>query len=122
MRYLALAHNSTEPKPTSLLPAARRSRPPCRVTRINDGAAVLRSALKKAVADSGKTLADRQLVQFVNVDSYFDDHRICSPDPWINGFIPQAPGEAFHPNPAGHARGYLPALTATTTKLDLTAA
>ena len=52
----------------------------------------------------------------------FDDHRICSPDPWINGFIPQAPGEAFHPNPAGHARGYLPALTATTTKLDLTAA
>ena len=83
---------------------------------------MLRSALKKAVGDSRKILGNRQLLQFVDVDRYFEDHRICSPDPWINGFITGAPGESFHPNPTGHARGYLPALTAATTKLDRTAA
>jgi lysophospholipase L1-like esterase len=93
-----------------------------RRVRINDGAEVLRSAIKKATKDYQKTVDSRHLVQFVDVNRYFEDHRICSPEAWINGFVPQAPGESFHPNAAGHARGYLRALTTATKRLDLTAA
>lgn len=90
--------------------------------RINDGAEVLRTAIKKATKDYGKTVHGWRLAEFVDVDRYFENHRICSPDAWINGFNPQAPGESFHPNTAGHARGYLRALTTATGRLDLTAA
>jgi lysophospholipase L1-like esterase len=93
-----------------------------RRARINTGAQVLRSAIEKATGDYRKTSANPRLVQFVDVDRYFADHRICARQPWIDGVVPSAQGESFHPNTAGHARGYLPALTATTVRLGLAAA
>ncbi len=93
-----------------------------RRVRINDGADVLKSAIRRASQDYRMTSGNRKQVQFVDVDRYFENHRICSASPWINGFLPQTPGESFHPNAAGHANGYLPALTAATQKLELAAA
>jgi hypothetical protein len=93
-----------------------------RRARINAGAHVLRSAIEKATGDYRRTLANPRLVQFVDVDRYFANHRICAQQPWLNGVVPPAQGESFHPNTAGQARGYLPALTAATRRLDLTAA
>ena len=40
--------------------------------RINDGAEVLRTAIKKATKDYGKTVHGRRLAEFVDVDRYFE--------------------------------------------------
>ncbi len=91
-----------------------------RRVRINDGADVLKSAIKRTSQAYRMTYGTSKQVQFVDVDRYFENHRICSLNPWINGSLPQTPGESFHPNAAGHANGYLPAVTAATRRTKLT--
>ncbi len=82
---------------------------------INRGAVVLQQAIAAAVADSANAGSN---VRYVDVDSYFTNHRVCSISPWINGAtLPTS--ESFHPNAKGHANGYLPALTKATSTLVL---
>ncbi|MFB9903755.1 SGNH/GDSL hydrolase family protein [Allokutzneria oryzae] len=48
---------------------------------------------------------------FLDGRAAFAGHELCSPRPWINE--PGLPADdSYHPNKAGHANGYLPALTA----------
>lgn len=80
--------------------------------------AVRRAALNRAADTLNAALADaarRFRGQFVDVAPAFAGHGVCSADPWING--PTTPRPAtYHPNDAGYARGYLPALTRATTR------
>jgi lysophospholipase L1-like esterase len=80
---------------------------------INRGAVALKNAIVAAVSDSAN--AGRN-VQFVDVDSYFTNHRVCSISPWINGATVPT-GESYHPNAKGQANAYLPALTSATSRL-----
>lgn len=41
----------------------------------------------------------------------FAGHEVCRSSPWINGIIWESLVESYHPNKAGHANGYLPAMT-----------
>jgi lysophospholipase L1-like esterase len=83
------------------------------VTSIDAG----RRARLNAVADQlAAVTADRAAAAgftFADTRGVFAGHRVCSPDPWLNG--PSWPiQESYHPNRLGHARGYLPVLTAVT--------
>lgn len=49
---------------------------------------------------------------FVDVRASFAGHSSCAAQPWINGL--SAGPVPLHPNDAGYAQGYLPALTAVT--------
>ncbi|MDR7280728.1 SGNH/GDSL hydrolase family protein [Catenuloplanes atrovinosus] len=50
-------------------------------------------------------------VAYVDVESAFAGHEICSAAPWVVGFEGQADGTILHPNPTGHTEGYLPPFT-----------
>nr|WP_255426676.1 SGNH/GDSL hydrolase family protein [Pseudonocardia sp. C8] len=80
--------------------------------------AARRAALNRAADTLAAALADaahRFRGQFVDVRDAFAGHGLCSPDPWIH---PPSAGRpaAYHPDPRGYADGYLPALTAVTTR------
>ncbi|MEW2352907.1 SGNH/GDSL hydrolase family protein [Spirillospora sp. NPDC029432] len=64
---------------------------------INDGSDVLNAAIKARAEAAGFAFADARPA--------FAGHEICTADPWIDG-------GNVHPNAEGHAKGYLPALTA----------
>jgi lysophospholipase L1-like esterase len=49
---------------------------------------------------------------FADVRAAFDGHGICSRSPWVNSLSVLRPADSFHPNAAGYAGGYLPALAA----------
>ncbi|MGH3903575.1 MAG: SGNH/GDSL hydrolase family protein [Pseudonocardiaceae bacterium] len=50
---------------------------------------------------------------FADTRSAFTGHRVCAPEEWING--PSWPvQESYHPDREGHARAFLPVLTAAT--------
>ena len=59
------------------------------------------------------TIADRANaagLTHVDVNGHFEGHRVCADQEWINGTtVPIS--ESYHPNAAGHAQGYLPAMT-----------
>jgi lysophospholipase L1-like esterase len=83
------------------------------VTSIDAG----RRARLNAVADQlAAVIADRAAAAgftFADTRAVFVGHRVCAPDPWLNG--PSWPiQESYHPSRAGHARGFLPVLTALT--------
>ncbi|MBB5808763.1 lysophospholipase L1-like esterase [Saccharothrix ecbatanensis] len=48
---------------------------------------------------------------FADVRRTFDGHGVCSGDAWVNGLVLIPIDRSYHPNRAGHERGYLPALT-----------
>ncbi|MGH4026025.1 MAG: SGNH/GDSL hydrolase family protein [Pseudonocardiaceae bacterium] len=76
-----------------------------RRARLNTVADQLAAVTADRAAATGFTFADTR--------SVFAGHRVCAPDPWING--PSWPiQESYHPGRAGHARGFLPVLTAVT--------
>ncbi|MGH3978716.1 MAG: SGNH/GDSL hydrolase family protein [Pseudonocardiaceae bacterium] len=51
--------------------------------------------------------------EFLDTRAAFTGHRVCAPDPWING--PSFPvQESYHPDVDGHASAYLPVLVAAT--------
>jgi lysophospholipase L1-like esterase len=78
-------------------------------TALHNGADALDAALATAVGDAGVTGSKT----FVDVRPAFTGHDICasSSQRWLNGLNIFNSGESFHPNTAGHAQGYLPALT-----------
>ncbi|WP_175543781.1 SGNH/GDSL hydrolase family protein [Micromonospora pattaloongensis] len=67
------------------------------LTRIAEGTAQARDMIAAAVRATG----DARVV-FVDAFDAFQGHRVCSGDPWSNGFVLSDPEESFHPN----ARGY----------------
>lgn len=63
---------------------------------------------------------------FVPVDQRFENHRICSADPWIWGYLSGEGYSAqeiqyagFHPNAAGYRHGYFEALNDVVSELGL---
>ena len=76
-----------------------------RRARLNAVADQLAAVIVERAAAAGFTFADTRGV--------FAGHRVCAPDPWLNG--PSWPiQESYHPNREGHARAFLPVLTAIT--------
>ena len=73
---------------------------------VNAGGDVLNSVIQSRAAAAGAT--------FVDVRPWFAGHGVCGSDPWINSSLADV-SIAFHPNPAGYAQGYLPALESVTT-------
>ncbi|GAA1672346.1 SGNH family lipase [Glycomyces endophyticus] len=68
--------------------------------RMNQGADLLSGVIEAAAEAHGFT--------YVDVRDEFTGHEICSRAPWLHGFtIFDVP---YHPNAAGHASGYYPAL------------
>ncbi|GAA2722967.1 SGNH/GDSL hydrolase family protein [Actinocorallia aurantiaca] len=67
---------------------------------INEAADALARVLASRAAAAGFAFADARPA--------FDGHEICTPDPWIDA-------SNVHPTATGHARGYLPAVTAAAT-------
>jgi lysophospholipase L1-like esterase len=75
-----------------------------------------RNALNSAADLLATTIAGRAAVAhftFVDGRSAFAGHGICAASPWING-VTLPVTDSYHPNRAGHADGYLPALDAVT--------
>ncbi|MGH4012375.1 MAG: SGNH/GDSL hydrolase family protein [Pseudonocardiaceae bacterium] len=77
----------------------------------------VRRARLNAVADQlAAVTADRAAAAgftFADTRSSFAGHRVCAPQEWINS--PTWPvQESYHPDRDGHARAYLPVLTAIT--------
>lgn len=71
---------------------------------LHRGADALDKALEGAAAEAD--------ARFVDVRAAFAGHDICASSSrrWINGLNLLRLSESFHPNAAGHANGYLPAL------------
>ena len=69
--------------------------------RLNRSADLLRDTIRTAVRAAGDGFVFRDAI------ARFERHEICSRRPWINGLTSPI-GESFHPNAAGHSRGYAP--------------
>lgn len=81
--------------------------------------AARREALNRAADTLNTALADaaqRFRGQFVDVVPAFAGHGVCSADPWINGPADPPTPDTYHPNAAGYAGAYLPALTGAATR------
>ncbi|GAA3458773.1 SGNH/GDSL hydrolase family protein [Saccharothrix longispora] len=50
--------------------------------------------------------------RFADVRDEFSGHGACAADPWVNGLVLVPVDRSYHPNRAGHASGYLPAVAA----------
>ncbi|MDU0293524.1 SGNH/GDSL hydrolase family protein [Saccharothrix longispora] len=50
--------------------------------------------------------------RFADVRDEFDGHGACAADPWVHGLVLVPVDRSYHPNRAGHASGYLPAVAA----------
>ncbi|GAA1623622.1 SGNH/GDSL hydrolase family protein [Actinoplanes couchii] len=72
-------------------------------TAINDGARVLDEKIKERAQAAGFVYSE--------VRDDFSGHEICSPDPYLNGVTIIPAQNSYHPNNAGYAKGYLPALS-----------
>jgi lysophospholipase L1-like esterase len=73
---------------------------------INGAADLLSNVIAGRVAAAGFTYEDTR--------DNFAGHEVCTSSPWINGINVGQIVESYHPNAAGHSRGYLPALNAIT--------
>jgi lysophospholipase L1-like esterase len=74
-----------------------------------------RRVLNAAADDLAEVVRDRARAAgfvFADVRAAFDGHGICARTPWVNALSVLRPADSFHPNAAGHAQGYLPALNA----------
>ena len=69
------------------------------LARLNRAADLLRDTTRAAVRAAGAGFVFRDAV------APFERHEICSRNPWINGLTSPLT-ESFHPNAAGHRRGY----------------
>jgi lysophospholipase L1-like esterase len=75
---------------------------PAEETRLNATADLLNS--KTSAQASAKGFA------FANPTSRFVGHAVCDSTEWLNG-LSNPISESYHPNKAGHASGYLPAVS-----------
>ena len=71
------------------------------LSRLNRAADLLRDTIRAAVRAAGAGFAFRDAI------APFERHEICSRSPWVNG-VTSPITESFHPNAAGHSRGYAP--------------
>ena len=67
--------------------------------QLNRTADLLRDTIRARVTAAGHGFAFRDAV------APFAGHEICSRRPWLNG-LTSSLGDSFHPNAAGHERGY----------------
>lgn len=74
--------------------------------RLNEGADVLDRVIAERAKGAGLAFADAR--------PRFSGHGVCAQEPWINQLDLGRPVESYHPDTTGHARGYLPTLTAVT--------
>ena len=82
--------------PCRAAPAARAD-----LARLNRTAGLLHETIGNAVRAAGAGFVFRNAIEA------FEGHEICSQRPWLHG-LADALGESFHPNAAGHRRGYAP--------------
>ncbi|HEX2297636.1 MAG TPA: lipase, partial [Pseudonocardiaceae bacterium] len=80
-----------------------------------------RRARLNAVADRLAAVtadrADAAGFTFADTNGAFAGHRVCAPDPWLNG--PAWPvQESYHPDRDGHARALFPVLSAVTSTVS----
>lgn len=73
---------------------------------VNGAADLLSDVVAGRAAAAGFTYEDTR--------DNFAGHEVCTSSPWINGINLNQIVESYHPNAAGHSRGYLPALNALT--------
>lgn len=71
------------------------------VSRLNRGAILLRDTVRRRVRAAGSGFSFKDAV------GAFEGHGICSRRPWIHGLVSPIT-ESYHPNRAGHGRGYAP--------------
>ncbi|WP_051325711.1 SGNH/GDSL hydrolase family protein [Glycomyces tenuis] len=71
--------------------------------RMNQGADLLSEVIESAAVDHGFT--------YVDVRDEFEGHAVCDDDEWLHG-LTYPVGDSYHPKRPGHAKGYLPAITA----------
>lgn len=71
------------------------------LSRLNRAADLLRDTIRAAVRAAGAGFVFRDAI------APFERHEICSRSPWVNGLTSPI-AESFHPNAAGHSRGYAP--------------
>ena len=71
------------------------------LSRLNRGADLLRDTTRATVRAAGAGFVFRDAIV------PFERHEVCSQRPWING-LTNPITESFHPNAAGHSRGYAP--------------
>jgi lysophospholipase L1-like esterase len=72
-----------------------------------------RRSLNSGAQDLDELAADRARAagfRFADVRDTFAGHGACATTPWINGLTVVPVTNSFHPNAAGYASGYLPAL------------
>ncbi len=70
-------------------------------TRLNQTADLLNAKLSAAAKARG--------FSFANPTSRFIGHAVCDDVEWLNG-LSNPVSESYHPNVAGHASGYVPAV------------
>jgi lysophospholipase L1-like esterase len=71
------------------------------VARLNRTAELLRETTRRRVGAAGKRFSFRDPI------GVFAAHGICARRPWINGLVSPIT-DSYHPNRAGHSRGYAP--------------
>jgi lysophospholipase L1-like esterase len=71
------------------------------VTRLNRTASLLRDTVRQRVKAAGRRFSFRDAIPA------FGGHGICARSAWINGLLSPIV-ESYHPNRAGHSRGYAP--------------
>ena len=78
-----------------------QSIPRALVARLNRGAVLLRDTVRRRVRAAGRGFS------FQDALGAFEGHGICARSPWIHGLVSPV-NESYHPNRAGHSRGYAP--------------
>jgi hypothetical protein len=72
---------------------------------LNGPADALAEGTRKATVDAG--------VHFIDMREQFTGHGACGTDPWVHGVNTSDATESFHPNAAGHEKGYAAKFLAT---------
>ncbi|GAA3773709.1 SGNH/GDSL hydrolase family protein [Streptomyces phyllanthi] len=71
------------------------------------------NGLADALAEGTRAASVKEPVYFLDMRQQFTGHEACGSDPWINGVDLANPTAIFHPNLAGHTKGYAAKLKAT---------
>ena len=75
--------------------------PRAQVSRLNRTAGLLRDVVRRRAKAAGARFSFRDAIPA------FDRHGICARSAWINGLVSPIV-DSYHPNRAGHSRGYTP--------------
>ncbi|WP_128379741.1 SGNH/GDSL hydrolase family protein [Streptomyces cavernae] len=64
------------------------------------------NGMADALAEGARAASVAASVYFIDMRQQFSGHEACGSDPWINGVNLADPTSIFHPNTAGHTKGY----------------